>query len=206
MSDHKYREPWLADAVERLRPVFDAAGLNVPELVRVTCGWPTRGALKGTIVGQCLSGKDTTDGVAQISVTPLQVVPIDVLDTLTHEVVHSILPEAKHGKAFAKASAQVGLVGPAKSNTAGPELRAKLEAIAEQLGPYPHAAPVPTEKLKGQTTRMLKIVCPRQADLHESGDNYVLRASRKVIDLGLGTCGVCGEQLEVSETTKGEGD
>jgi hypothetical protein len=183
--------------------VFKPKDIVVPPC-RFSVSWPTRGALKGSVLGQCWKAVETEDGVAQIIVTPLLVKPVEVLDTLVHESIHAVLPEAKHGKAFAKMSEVVGLIGPPKSNTASPELRLRLEEIAERLGPYPHAAPVPSQKTKGQTTRMLKIVCPKQKDLHEGGEAYILRASRKIIELGLGTCGVCGETLEVEES-KGEG-
>ncbi len=61
------------------------------------------------------------------------------MDTLVHELVHAVDNcEHKHGKEFKKIALSLGMVGPMRSAGAGPELKAKLEAIAKTLGPYPH--------------------------------------------------------------------
>ena len=40
------REQWLTKAIDHLsRRVFKPAGMEVPPNVRVSCGWPSRGAL-----------------------------------------------------------------------------------------------------------------------------------------------------------------
>jgi hypothetical protein len=63
-----------------------------------------------------------------------------VLDTLMHELIHAVNDcQNKHGPAFKKMALTLGLKGPMRSAGTGPELLAKLEAIALSLGHYPHA-------------------------------------------------------------------
>jgi hypothetical protein len=40
-----YREAWLAAAAEHFKPDFAAHGYSLPDRLRVTCGWPSRGGL-----------------------------------------------------------------------------------------------------------------------------------------------------------------
>jgi hypothetical protein len=46
---YAYREAWLAAVVEHFKRDFKAHGYPLPDRLRVTCGWPSRGglALKG---------------------------------------------------------------------------------------------------------------------------------------------------------------
>jgi hypothetical protein len=59
--------------------------------VRVTCGFPSHGALPGkkTVWGQCWDGDQTEDGVPQVFVTPLLRNAEVVLATLAHELIHA---------------------------------------------------------------------------------------------------------------------
>jgi hypothetical protein len=45
----------------------------------------------------------------------------------------------KHGPVFKKMALKLGMKDPMRSEGAGPELKAKLKQLAEDLGPYPHA-------------------------------------------------------------------
>lgn len=67
-----------------------------------------------------------------------------------------------------------------------------LDVIVSDIGEYPHAAlNVAIGAPKTQTTRMLKVECvPCE---------YVVRLSRKVLDMGAPLCGVCEERMTEAE-------
>ena len=137
MKPHPHREAWLAAAVEQLRPLFAQKGYVVPEC-RVSCGFASTGVRSGHI-GQCWPRRSSRDGVNQIFISPALEDPVDVLDTLVHELVHAVDDcQHKHGKEFKKIALRMGLKGPMRSAGAGPELKIRLQALAQSLGAYPH--------------------------------------------------------------------
>jgi hypothetical protein len=96
--------------------------------------------------------------------------------------------ECKHRGPFVKVAKAIGLEGKMTETTAGEALIARLKELIEQLGEYPHARLVASNKPKTQTTRMLKVTCK------ECG--CVVRMTRKWLDeAGLPTCG-CGGEME----------
>jgi len=137
------REAWLLFAVTEIEPIFREKGYHLPK-IRVSCAFPS-GMRRSSIVGQCWGTSCSTDGVNEIFITPAYDRAIDVLDTLTHELVHAIDNcEHKHGKEFKKIALSIGLEGKMIHATAGKELRHRLTLIGKQLektyGVYPHAA------------------------------------------------------------------
>ena len=140
------REQWLMQAVEHLEPLFERAGYSVP-IVKVSIGFPSTGS-KGRHLGQCWSTKWAVDGVNQIFIAPHLPTPLDVLDTLVHELVHAVDNcESGHGEKFKKIAIDVGLKGPMRSAGAGEWLKQDLIKIAEKLGTFPHgrlSLPIPT--------------------------------------------------------------
>ena len=140
------REQWLMQAVDHLAPLFEKAGYAVP-IVKVSIGFPSTGS-KGRHLGQCWSTKWAVDGVNQIFIAPHLPTPLDVLDTLVHELVHAVDNcESGHGEKFKKIAIDVGLKGPMRSAGAGEWLKQDLIKIAEKLGTLPHgrlSLPIPT--------------------------------------------------------------
>ena len=140
------REQWLMQAVEYLVPLFEKAGYPVP-IVKVSIGFPSTGS-KGRHLGQCWSTKSAVDGINQIFIAPHLPTPLDVLDTLVHELVHAVDNcESGHGEKFKKIAIDVGLKGPMRSAGAGEWLKQDLIKIAEKLGTFPHgrlSLPIPT--------------------------------------------------------------
>lgn len=131
------REEWLLAAVGMLAPLFTQLGYGVPQC-RVSCGFASSGVRNGHI-GQCWPRRSGADEVNQIFISPTLADPVEVLDTLVHEMVHAVDDcQHKHGKEFKKIALKVGLQGPMRSAAAGPSLKARLQALAEELGPYPH--------------------------------------------------------------------
>lgn len=138
MSKHLYREGWLRAAVDLLRPLFLQKGHLIPDRVQVSCGFASTGT-RSHHVGQCWSQKSSSDGVNQIFISPVLHEPVEVLDTLVHELVHAVDDcEHKHGAEFKRMALSLGMKGPMRSAGAGPELRQKLAQLARELGPYPH--------------------------------------------------------------------
>jgi hypothetical protein len=75
---------------------------------------------------------------------------------------------------FGKLARGIGLEGKLTATHAGEALKARLNAIADALGEYPHAALRPTMNEKKQTTRLLKAQC--------SECGCVIRITRKWVD------------------------
>ena len=139
MRPYPTREAWLLAAVEFLRPVFLAKNHHIPDAVRVACGFPSTGKFSHHI-GQCWSRQSSADACNEIFISPTLGNPVEVLDTLVHELVHAVDDcQHKHGKEFKKIALSLGMKGPMRSAGAGPELMAQLQALADKLGPYPHA-------------------------------------------------------------------
>ena len=138
MTKHTTRETWLLAAVDLLRPVFLAKHHVIPKEVMVSCGFASTGT-RSHHIGQCWSRQSSTNDKNQIFISPALHEPVEVLDTLVHELVHAIDDcEHKHGKEFKKIALSLGMKGPMRSADAGPELKEKLTQIAKELGVYPH--------------------------------------------------------------------
>jgi hypothetical protein len=137
------REAWLLFAVDALAPIFSEKGYAIPR-VRVSCAIPST-SVRGSAVGQCWNRAMSADQANEIFISPVHSDPIEVLDTLVHELVHAVDDCAsRHGKEFKKIALAVGLEGKMRQASAGPQLKGRVKIIATELidrwGPYPHAA------------------------------------------------------------------
>ncbi len=132
------RELWLQNAVDLVSPIFKNKGYTIPK-VQVSCGFPSTGN-KSKHVGQCWGRSSTKDGTNQLFVSPVLDEPVQVLDTLVHELVHAVDDcMHHHGPEFKKIATDVGLQGLMREASAGPWLQEQLSGIARQLGKYPHS-------------------------------------------------------------------
>jgi len=132
------REEWLMRAVSHLEPIFQRSGYQIP-MVKVSIGFPSTGA-KSRHLGQCWGRKSSEDGMNQIFIAPNHADPVEVLDTLTHELVHAVDDcQSGHGEGFKKIAIDVGLKGPMRSAGAGEYLKQDLIRIAQALGHFSHA-------------------------------------------------------------------
>ena len=191
------REAWLHEATERLRPIFAERGFPIPAKVRVSCGFPSRGALrsrKGTVtLGQCWN-TGACDGIPQIFISPIMDDPIRIAATLAHELAHAATPGAKHGGAFVKAARALGLEGPPTATVAGPAFVELWDRIAEDIGEYPHSALDAQAGHKKQSTRLVKATCN---PCEMNGAPYFVRLSRKAIEThGFPICPTCETHME----------
>ncbi len=156
------RESWLNAAVAALRPLFAERGFPLPEDVRVTCSWPTRGAVapKNKVLGQAFAPDLSPIGAYETFISPSIDDPVLVLGVLAHELCHHAVGVlAKHGPRFKRAAEAVGLTGRMTSTRATPWLVDTWFArVIAELGSYPHAA-LDLTQLPKQATRLLKVVC-----------------------------------------------
>lgn len=193
MTTHTARETWLIDAVDALRPLFAELGETVPA-VRVSVGWPGGRGNKNAVIGQCWPTQLAGDKVAQLFISPVLDDASRVLDVLAHELVHAVDDcQSGHKGRFTKIAKGLGLEGKMTATVASEELKGKLDAIAEKLGTYPHAALAQigngADGPKKQGTRMLKVECAQ-------GSGYKVRMTRQWLDdLGAPTCPCHGEQM-----------
>lgn len=158
------REAWLLFAVNAIEPIFLERGFKIPK-VRVSCGIPST-SKRGSAVGQCWGSNSSSDGFNEIFITPIYDKPIDILDTLTHELVHAVDDcEHKHGKEFKRIATTIGLEGKMINATAGQKLRKRLEEISSNLlkkyGNYPHSAMIFPIAKKSENRLNPKAVCPK---------------------------------------------
>lgn len=181
-SSPRVREAWLQQAVQELRLLFKRHDVLVPETIRTSMGFPYR-ARKA--VAQCWSNKCSADGTWEIFISPTEAKAEDVLDHLSHELVHATVgTSVGHKKPFVDCAAKIGLTeGSGKTLGAGSELKSELHRIAVKLGKFPHAPLIPSTVIK-QTTRLVKTFCPEC--------DYVARVTRiHLDDKGAPICPVC---------------
>jgi hypothetical protein len=191
------REAWLEAVAEKLRGYFFEVGQPLPpaDKLAYATGFPSKGG-RGKAkrrIGECWSGVCTPDGTIHILISPVLADPIEVAATLVHELVHAAIGnEQGHGPAFKAVMKVVGLEGKPTATHAGDALKERLAAIVESVGPYPHQPLSFADPTKQpDKARMLKLVCPEHRD-------YIVRASRKVIDSAPPRCGMCGEEMEAA--------
>lgn len=137
------REEWLTKAKDLIiEQIFKPHDLHFSPILRVSVG-----PCPGKAVGFCCDPDFADDGAINMFVTPEHGnnEAMDVLSTLTHEIVHaqnySEGHKSGHGHQFTKIMKLVGLEGKPKSCGAheGTELFATLTGILMSLGEYPHA-------------------------------------------------------------------
>jgi hypothetical protein len=192
------REDWLLAAATMLRPLFEENEIVLPKVFRISCGWPlsTQRGSRGRshVIGQCWPQKASKDGAAEIFISPELDKGVTVTAVLVHELIHSA-DDCKNGHRgpFRKMAIAVGLSGPMRATVPGPELAERLNALCNDLGPYPHARLDATQVSRKQRTRLIKVVCNRP------GHGYPVWTTRMWLDLGTPTC-VCGASM--SEITR----
>lgn len=188
------REGWLTAASDLLWDRVVAAGGTRPAIYRVSCGWPSKSALrrasaKSRRIGEAWhSGSD--DGAREVFISPALDHPVAVMDVLLHEMIHAALPaDAGHGPAFQKIMRAVKLEGKPTATVASPELAEELAELAKTLGEYPHKKLDADVRAK-QKARLMKGECP------DCG--YVIRVTRTWIEVGMPMC-PCGATMESTE-------
>lgn len=189
------RESWLELAIEELRPYFSEKNYTLPDKIRVACGFPSTKALsdKGKRLGECWGTCHSVDGIHQIFITPLLSAKLDVLNVLTHELIHSTLPDKEgHKKGFKTAAESIGYEAGSVGRVPAEALNIRLNAL--NLPDYPHVKLLPVTVEKKQTTRMLKLSCNNA----EHEEPIILRGTKKVLEQGEFSC-FCGEVFTIEK-------
>lgn len=139
------REAWLHQAVETFRPRFEAIGMPLPDRVHVSVGFGYGARRENAVIlGQCWARRASADGVNHIFVSPQQDNPPAMLVTLLHELIHAADGGAHgHKGPFAQAAAAVGFQPPMTITPTAAALAGEMTALAEALGPLPHAKLTP---------------------------------------------------------------
>jgi hypothetical protein len=193
------REDWLEKMIDLLRPDFQQIGSSLPGKIRVSCGFPSKSALSRTKrrIGECWGVESSEDRSFQVFISPLLKESLEVSATLVHELVHTAVGiDCKHRGPFRRVAKAIGLEGKMTATVAGEALQTRLKELIKQLGDYPHARLVASNRPKTQTTRMLKVTCQQCG--------CVVRMTRKWLDeAGLPTCGCGGEMVEEEGSEEG---
>lgn len=195
-AKHKNREAWLEAAVKELTKLFVKIDYEVPA-VRVSVGWPGGRGKKANVIGQCFATKTATDSVSQIFVSPVVVDPLKAVIVVAHEMIHAVDDcKSGHKSGFIKIARELGFTPKwtvATPDTISDAFKVKLEAIAEKLGTYPHAAIVATERPTIQKTYMLKVLCT------EDSDYFVRMTATKLEEYGAPICPCHKTEMELEE-------
>jgi len=188
----RYREVWLHQAAEMMKPLFVAAGFALPERVRITAGFPSERGLsaagKPRVIGQCWQPVASADYTAEVMISLTIAEPLEVLHVLAHELCHACTPGDGHGAKFKACATGIGLQGPMRSTAPGPFFILAMNPIIAALGAFPHAALDGTVGKKKQSTRMLKAEC--HGINEETGEKcgYIVRLSAMVAKRGAPLC------------------
>lgn len=190
----KYREQWLNEGVLALSPMFNRLNKKIPDKLRVSCGWPSKGAFGASrkTIGECWNYQYSSTGHHELFISPAIADPIKVLATLVHEVIHAAVGvEEKHAGMFKIVAVAMGLEGKMTATVPGARLMDDLKAIHKKLGDYPHTAIDKTDKEKEKKpSSMIKAECKC---------GYKIQVSRKLYEeYGVPEC-ICGEQFQVEE-------
>ena len=130
------REQWLERAAVTIRESL------IPQLaghrLRVSCGWPHKAAVARTArrVGECWYPEHSADRQSHnLFISPALQDPIEVLETLAHELIHVAAgPNVGHKGAFVRIAKSIGFKAPWTTTPASPELTARLNGLLVNLG------------------------------------------------------------------------
>ena len=175
------REAWLERAAAFLLDYMVRCGLP-RVVVRVSCGWPSRGGLgaRVAVIGQCFPPTVCRDGVPQIFVSPRIEESLQVLGVLLHELVHAAVGcQFKHGQVFSQAARRVGLAGPPTATTIGERLHPVLERFVAGAGPYPHAAiQLQATQRVGSRLRLYECQCASPVKVRVASNEFQAKCLR----------------------------
>ena len=181
------RESWLNHMTEEyIKPMFTSKGYTIPEGIKYSCSFSTKGAFKRKgqkrfVAGQCISNQDKAGNHRnfEIVIVPNESNSIEVLDTLIHELCHATVGlNDGHGAVFTTCAYAVGLKGKPTSTNASESLKALLSQWVSEAGEYPHESL--QVNMRKQSTRLYKCEC--------RVCGYKMRISRTWLALAVPKC------------------
>ena len=198
------REQWLKSATNSLRPMFEKAGLPLPASIRYAIAFTSSGR-KGKAVGETWHAPASADGHYEIMIRADIADPVEVLVVLTRQLVHAALPPKEDsGRLFKAAASKIGLQGKMRDCSPNPLLADRLNALAAELPPLPHARLdihwKAIDRPKKQGTRMRKAECMGvlgDQDSIREPCGYTIRLASKWARLGA-KCPIHGD-MQIAE-------
>jgi len=179
------REDWLMDAVSELRPLFSHYGESLPLAIKVSAGIPSTAKRSGAI-GECWADTTSSDGSFNIFISPTLENPVQIFETLVHELCHATAGAMNHGVNFQRVADAMHLIPCGAGSAHYKATKGNLKfmdvygSIIAALGEYPHGALTMTTRKK-QGTRMMLALCP--------SCGFKVRLTQHWADKGLPTCG-----------------
>jgi hypothetical protein len=150
------QQSWVEKAYQLIRKEIIP---SAPKDVIVTYGFP-KGKRGRKHLGQCWY-KVVEGQQAVIFIHPCEwTTPLQVLDTLTHEVCHAACPNSGHKGDFKELALSIGMEGPMTTASAGPDLTLRLNELAKKLGEFPAAGFDPPTKKQKSRLRLWQCRCP----------------------------------------------
>jgi hypothetical protein len=201
------REEWLKEAIRRLRPVFQAEGVEIPKDVRITIGFGPNGSRRenSIILGVTARRFVSEDHVNEIFISPEDATATSMLATVAHELIHAWDDcESGHRGEFKRVAQAIGLEGKMTHTVPSVDFEAILILIAEEMGRYPGGrmnltagrptvpgpaggpGPKTTSGPRKQTTRMIKRVCQAEPGFECFG--YTVRTTQTWLSVGNPHC------------------
>ncbi len=133
---HSTRESWLIAATNLLREDF--VETPIPEKVRSSCGWPSN--MKWS--AECWQSAHSAGGFVEIFISPVIYDSLEVLEILTHELIHATGARGHEGL-FRIVAQDIGFKGDLAIPDADMFLCERFWTIIKQLGEYPHSKLTP---------------------------------------------------------------
>lgn len=204
MNTPTNRESWLCYMTEQyIRPMFESKGYTIPEGIKYSCSFSTKGAFKRKgqkrfVAGQCISNRDSQGNHRnfEIVIVPNESNSIEVLDTLIHELCHATVGlNEGHGAIFTTCAYAVGLTGKPTSTYATDELKALLNQWVSEAGEYPHESL--QVNMHKQSTRLYKCEC--------GVCGYKMRISRTWLALAIPKCPLGHGKMQSDYVIEDEG-
>lgn len=208
------REQWLNRVATALRPTFKKHGFPLPP-VRISTGFTSSGR-RGAAAAECWTDKLDADRRHQIFIDPRDDEPVNVVNSVAHELIHAAIGlEQGHKGDFKKLALAIGMLEPMTETPSGPEFVALAGKILAKVGAYPHKrlecgrelgdlfAAAPDKPAKPGETKPTKPGKDRPSTIITSGPKpqgarlkkahcpacgYTVRITRKWIEVAVPSC------------------
>lgn len=157
-AKYETREAYLNAFVVATRSHFERIGYTLPERIRVSVGFTSKGG-RGNVIGECWDDSASTDGYFEIFIKPTLADVAAIASTLTLQLCHAAVGiEAGFGNEYKAAATALGFKGAMRNPKASADFFMWALPVLDELGPMPYGA------LKGDTTpkqktNLLKMQC-----------------------------------------------
>lgn len=172
-TKYNTREEYLNAFVIASRAHFERIGHSLPERIRVSVGFTSKGG-RGNVIGECWDDSASSDGYFEIFIKPTLADVAAIATTLTLQLCHAAVGiNEGYGNSYKACAAALGFKGAMRNPKASAEFFMWALPVLDELGEMPYGA------LKGDTTpkqktNLLKVAC--------TSCDFIARVTRKHID------------------------